>query len=345
MRADAAVDLFLDMLASERGAAANTLDAYRRDLDDYTAFLASEGLSPVTADAGAVRRWIADLHARGLKASSAARRLSAARQLHKFLYAEGERADDPTIAIDGPKLGRPLPKVLSIAEVDSLLATAREGLDDPERPRLARLRAARMSCLLELLYATGMRVSELVSLPASAANTRERFLVVTGKGRRERLTPLTDAARAAMQRWREATQDAAAPQASGALPDPRSATEDAAAEKPAPRRGRPRKLPAPPAAASPWLFPSDSASGHLTRQAFARDLKDIAVAAGIDPARISPHVLRHAFASHLLHNGADLRIVQELLGHADIATTQIYTHVLDERLKSVVRDLHPLARG
>ena len=344
MRADAAVDLFLDMLASERGAAANTLDAYRRDLDDYTEFLAGEGLSPVDADASAVRRWIADLHERGLKASSAARRLSAARQLHKFLYSEGERADDPTIAIDGPKLGRPLPKVLSIAEVDRLLATAREGLGDPGRPRLARLRAARMSCLLELLYATGMRVSELVSLPASAANTRERFLVVTGKGRKERLAPLTDAARAAMQRWREAAQEAAAPQASGAPPDPPQAAENVAAEKPAPRRGRPRKPPAP-APASPWLFPSDSASGHLTRQAFARDLKDVAAAAGIDPARISPHVLRHAFASHLLHNGADLRIVQELLGHADIATTQIYTHILDERLKSVVRDLHPLARG
>ncbi|MGV2979309.1 site-specific tyrosine recombinase XerD [Camelimonas sp. ID_303_24] len=338
MRADAAVDLFLDMLASERGAAANTLDAYRRDLDDYTEFLAGEGLSPLNADAGAVRRWIAYLHERGLKASSAARRLSAARQLHKFLYSEGERSDDPTIAIDGPKLGRALPKVISIAEVDQLLATAREGVDDAGRPRLARLRAARMSCLLELLYATGMRVSELVSLPASAANTRERFLVVMGKGRKERLTPLTDAARAAMQRWREIAQEAvSAPQAT---PDAR----DDATAKPAPRRGRPKKPP-PPAPASPWLFPSDSASGHLTRQAFARDLKDIAAAAGIAPARISPHVLRHAFASHLLHNGADLRIVQELLGHADIATTQIYTHVLDERLKSVVRDLHPLARG
>ncbi|GHE63324.1 tyrosine recombinase XerD [Camelimonas fluminis] len=335
MRADAAVDLFLDMLASERGAAANTLDAYRRDLDDYTEFLAGEGLSPVDADASAVRRWIADLHERGLKASSAARRLSAARQLHKFLYSEGERSDDPTIAIDGPKLGRPLPKIMSIAEVDQLLATAREGVEDTGRPRLARLRAARMSCLLELLYATGMRVSELVSLPASAANTRERFLVVMGKGRKERLTPLTDAARLAMQRWRDIALEAA--------PMPQ-ATPDAAREKTAPKRGRPKKAP-PPAPASPWLFPSDSASGHLTRQAFARDLKDIAAAAGIAPSRISPHVLRHAFASHLLHNGADLRIVQELLGHADIATTQIYTHVLDERLKSVVRDLHPLARS
>lgn len=321
------------MLASERGAAVNTLDAYRRDLADYTQFLASAGLTPGTADSAAVRNWIADLHERGLKASSAARRLSAVRQLHKFLFSESERTDDPTIAIEGPKLGRPLPKVISIAEVDRLLNTAREGLDDPARPRLARLRAARMSCLLELLYATGMRVSELVALPATAARTRERFLVVMGKGRKERLTPLTDAAREAMRRWLE-TAASLQPQAAPA-PEPAATTVA--------KRGRPKKPPVE-APASPWLFPSDSASGHLTRQAFARDLKDIAAAAGIAPSRISPHVLRHAFASHLLHNGADLRIVQELLGHADIATTQIYTHVLDERLKSVVRDLHPLGR-
>ncbi|MFC0284663.1 site-specific tyrosine recombinase XerD [Camelimonas abortus] len=339
MRADASTDLFLDMLASERGASPNTLDAYARDLADYAAFLAGEGLSPLGADAAAVRRWLAGLHERGLAPSSAARRLSAVRQLHKFLYAEGERDDDPTVAIEGPKLGRPLPKILTIAEVDRLLAAAREGLDDESRPRLARLRAARMSCLLELLYATGMRVSELVSLPASAARTKERFLVITGKGRKERLTPLTEAARAAMKRWLEALETLGAPE-----PGPRAAAP-AGDAPPAPRRrGRPKKA-APEPAASPWLFPSDSASGHLTRQAFARDLKEVAAAAGISPSRVSPHVLRHAFASHLLHNGADLRVVQELLGHADIATTQIYTHVLDERLKSVVRDLHPLARA
>lgn len=344
MRADAATDLFLDMMASERGAAANTLDAYRRDLTDYTDFLASEGLGPADANSDAVRRWLADLHERGLKPSSAARRLSAVRQLHKFLYSEGERTDDPTIAIEGPKQGRSLPKVISIEEVDRLLATAREGIDDTTRPRLARLRTARMSCLLELLYATGMRVSELVSLPESAARTRERFLVVTGKGRKERLTPLTEAARAAMQRWRDIAN--AQPQADGGADADDAAqadTQDKAAARPAAKRGRPKKPPAA-APANPWLFPSDSASGHLTRQAFARDLKDAAIAAGIAPSRISPHVLRHAFASHLLHNGADLRIVQELLGHADIATTQIYTHVLDERLKSVVRDLHPLGQ-
>lgn len=330
MRADAAIDLFLDMQASERAAAPNTLDAYRRDLTDYVEFLASIGLTPADADAAAVRNWLADLHERGLKASTAARRLSAVRQLHKFLYNEGERANDPTIAIDGPKQGRSLPKILSISEVDRLLAKARDGVDDPALPHEARLRAARLSCLLELLYATGLRVSELVSLPASAARVRERFLVVMGKGRKERLTPLTDAARAAMLRWSEISRE---PHAKA--PD----TEPAA-----PRRGRPKKT-APVVADIPWLFPSEGASGHLTRQVFARDLKDIAAMAGLAPERVSPHVLRHAFASHLLHNGADLRIVQELLGHADIATTQIYTHVLDDRLKSVVRDLHPLARS
>ncbi|GGC78857.1 site-specific tyrosine recombinase XerD [Chelatococcus reniformis] len=301
----ALVDLYLDMLASERGAARNTLDAYARDLADYTAFLASLGRGPLDADAATVRAYLADVHARGLKASSAARRLSAVRQLHKFLFTEGERADDPTNAIEGPKLGRPLPKILSVAEVDRLLAVVREGINEAARPRGERLRAARLSGLLELLYATGLRVTELVSLPRSAALTRERFLVIVGKGAKERLVPLTDAAKAAMQDYLTLL-DAARP------------------------------------AGSPHLFPADSESGHLTRQAFARDLKAAAAAAGIAGHRVSPHVLRHAFASHLLQNGADLRIVQELLGHADIATTQIYTHVLDERLKAMVRDLHPL---
>ena len=196
--------------------------------------------------------------------------------------------------------GRALPKVLGVAEVDRLLAVARAAVAASEGPAAARAR--RMHCLLELLYATGLRVSELVALPRAAATTRERYLVVRGKGGRERLVPLTDLARAAM----------------------RAHLDGAGGED------------------GPWLFPADSESGHLTRQAFARDLKTAAAAAGIRADRISPHVLRHAFASHLLQNGADLRIVQELLGHADIATTQIYTHILDERLKSMVRDLHPL---
>jgi integrase/recombinase XerD len=306
MRPGALAELFLDMLAAERGAPRNTLDAYRRDIGDYQAFLAAQRSEPLCADAAVVRAWLADVHARGLKASSAARRLSAVRQFHKFLYAEGYRGDDPAAAIDGPKLGRPLPKVLSIDEVDRLLATAQEGIDDPRRPLGQRLRAARMHCLLELLYATGLRASELVSLPISAARSRDRFLVVRGKGAKERLVPLTEAARQACRVWL------------GFLESSRPGTDR-------------------------WLFPADSEAGHLTRQALARDLKAAAMAAGLAAERVSPHVLRHAFASHLLHNGADLRVVQELLGHADIATTQIYTHVLDERLKSMVRDLHPLA--
>ncbi|GJE00711.1 site-specific tyrosine recombinase XerD [Methylobacterium isbiliense] len=290
---------YLDMLAAERGASANTLAAYRRDLDDYLAHLAAAGLDPASVAPPAVRAYLADLSERGLKASSAARRLSCVRGFHRFLYAEGLAESDPTAPVAGPKRGRPLPKVLSVDEVDRLLAVTKQAGAAAGPGEAAR--AARLHCLLELLYATGLRVSELVALPRSAARTRERCLVVRGKGGRERLVPLTDLARAAM-----------------------TAHE--------------ANLPA----GGPWLFPADSESGHLTRQAFARDLKLAAAAAGIRADRVSPHVLRHAFASHLLQNGADLRVVQELLGHADISTTQIYTHVLDERLKSMVRDLHPL---
>ncbi|GJD50206.1 Tyrosine recombinase XerD [Methylobacterium crusticola] len=292
---------FLDMLAAERGAAANTLAAYRRDLDDYLAYLSARGADPAAIEAPAVRGYLVDLEARGLKAASAARRLSCVRGFHRFLYAEGLSETDPTAPVAGPKKGRGLPKVLSEAEVDRLLAVAKEAAVRAPTPGEA-ARAARMLCLIELLYATGLRVSELVALPRAAGLTRERFLVVRGKGGRERLVPLTEVARTAM----------AAHLAASAAP-------------------------------GPWLFPAESESGHLTRQAFARDLKLLAAAAGIRADRVSPHVLRHAFASHLLQNGADLRVVQELLGHADISTTQIYTHVLDERLKDMVRDLHPLA--
>ncbi len=299
-------DLFLDMLAAERNAAANTLAAYRRDLEDYLGFLAARPVHPVSAGPDAVRAYLADLDARGLKASSAARRLSTLRGFHRFLYTEGQAAADPTAALAGPRARRPLPKTLTVTEVDRLLAAAREAALAPDRPAPERLRAARMHCLLELLYATGLRVSELVALPASAARTRERVLVVRGKGNKERLVPLTQAARAAAAAYLALLETA-------------------------------------PAGAGRWLFPADSEAGHLTRQAFARDLKFAAGAAGLRADRVSPHVLRHAFASHLLQNGADLRVIQELLGHADIATTQIYTHVLDERLKDMVRDLHPLA--
>jgi integrase/recombinase XerD len=300
--------LFLDMLAAERGASKNTLDAYRRDLDDYLSFLAEAGAQPDSATSATIRGFMASLEERGLKASSAARRLSAVRQFHKFLYVEGYAPADPTAAVSAPKRGRALPKVLSVAEVDRLLQVASEGIAHPQATPSDRLRAARMTCLLELLYATGLRVSELMALPKSAAKTRDRFLVVRGKGAKERLVPLTDAAREAARTYL------------ALLEEQKKAT-------------------------GPWLFPADSESGHLTRQAFARDLKAVAGAAGLRADKVSPHVLRHAFASHLLQNGADLRVVQELLGHSDISTTQIYTHVLDERLKSMVRDLHPLGEG
>jgi integrase/recombinase XerD len=302
------IETFLEAIASERAASRNTIEAYRRDLEDYSAFLSSRGADPLKASSDDARGFLAHRAAAGLKPASLARQLSSVRQFHKHLYLEGRRADDPTMAIEGPRRGRPLPKVLGMAEVDKLLAVAREGLEAEGRPASERLKTARLSCLIELLYASGLRVSELISLPKSAARAREPLIAIRGKGGKERLVPISEPARAAILVYR------------GML-----------------------EAHAPGAAASPWLFPADSASGHLTRQAFARELKVAAAAAGISAARISPHVLRHAFASHLLQNGADLRVVQDLLGHADIATTQIYTHVLDERAKAMVRDLHPLA--
>jgi integrase/recombinase XerD len=298
---------FLEALASERGASANTIEAYRRDLADYEAHLRAEGVDALKAASSHLRGFLAARSAHSLGASSLARRLSAIRQFHKFLYAEGWRRDNPTLAVEGPRRSRPPPKLLSMAEVERLIATAREGLDAMERPMRERLEAARMACLIELIYASGLRVSEVLSLPKSAARGRAELIAVRGKGNKERLAPISGPARAAMTAFRALLDQAA-----------------------------------PGAAAGPWLFPADSASGHMTRQAFARDLKRVAAAAGIAPARVSPHVLRHAFASHLLQNGADLRVVQDLLGHADISTTQIYTHVLDERARAMVRDLHPL---
>src|SRR3954466_10489217 len=300
------IELFLDMIAAERGASANTLDAYRRDLTDFSADLADTGNTVAAADSDTLRAHLGRLAKRGLAAASVAGRLSAIRQLYRFLYAEGHRSDDPSAVIEGPKRGRTLPKVLSISEVDRLLAQARADMDKAEQPAPGRLRAARLACLIEVLYATGLRVSELVALPASAAERNARMLVVRGKGNKERLVPLNDAAKTAMREYLA----------------PLSETS------------RNQK--------SKWLFPSFGEAGHLTRQHFARELKTLAGATGLRPTQVSPHVLRHAFASHLLHNGADLRVVQTLLGHADISTTQIYTHVLEERLKSLVRDLHPL---
>jgi integrase/recombinase XerD len=298
------IELFLDMIAAERGASANTLDAYRRDLGDFSADLAGAGNTVAAADSDALRAHLGRLAKRGLAAASVARRLSAIRQLYRFLYSEGHRSDDPAAVIEGPKRGRSLPKVLSVKQVDDLLSQAREGMKAEAKSE--RLRAARLNCLLEVLYATGLRVSELVALPEAAARRDLRMLVIRGKGGRERLVPLND-------------------QAKRAMTDYLALRAEAKLDK------------------SKWLFPSFGESGHLSRQHFARELKELAAAAGLKAAQVSPHVLRHAFASHLLQNGADLRVVQTLLGHADISTTQIYTHVLEERLKSLVRDLHPMA--
>jgi integrase/recombinase XerD len=306
------INLFLDMLAAEQGAGDNTLDAYRRDLTDFSEFLARTGQSFAGVETQALRDYLADLDGRGFKSSSVARRLSAMRHLFRFLLNERIRSDDPAAILSGPKRGRVLPKVLSISDVDRLLARAKALTDAQDASALQRLRAMRLYCLLEVLYATGLRVSELVALPRSAARRDARMIVVRGKGNKERLVPLNEASRQAMADYLAAIETL----------------------KPEKKKN---------AANSIWLFPSFGESGHLTRQHFARDLKELAASAGLAPRLVSPHVLRHAFASHLLHNGADLRIVQTLLGHTDISTTQIYTHVVEERLKSLVRDLHPLA--
>jgi integrase/recombinase XerD len=301
------IELFLDMLAAERGAGDNTLSAYRHDLEDFSAYLKTLRRPLVRAATDDVRGYLAQADKRGLAAASIARRLSAIRQLYRFLFAEGHRRDDPAAILSGPKRGRTVPKVLSIAEVDRLLAAARADFAATYPETGQRVRACRLTCLIEVLYATGLRVSELVALPAAAAERGADMLIVRGKGGKERLVPLNAAAKETMRDYLALL--------AGAEPPMRSK----------------------------WLFPSFGESGHLTRQHFARDLKELAVRAGLAADQVSPHVLRHAFASHLLHNGADLRVVQTLLGHADISTTQIYTHVLAERLKSLVRDLHPLA--
>jgi integrase/recombinase XerD len=299
------IALFLDMLAAERGARPNTLAAYRSDLEDFSSFMAAHGTGVAGASSDDIRGYLADLARRGMAPSSVARKLSSVRQLYRFLFAERLRTDDPAAILEGPKRGRSLPKTLTIAEVDRLIGAARAQADRTDLSPAERQRAARLHCLLELLYATGLRVSELVALPVSAARRDQRMLVVRGKGGKERMVPLNEPARQAMADYR-ARLDATKHGETG------------------------------------WLFPSFGQDGHLTRQHFARDLKALAIQCGLRAEAVSPHVLRHAFASHLLQNGADLRVVQTLLGHADISTTQIYTHILEERLKSLVRDLHPL---
>ncbi len=294
---------FLDMLHSERGAAQNTLDAYERDLSDALGFFAAQGISSTALTTRDVQAYLHHLSSEGLAATSRARRLSALRQFTKFLTNEGLIATDPAAGLAGPKRQRALPRTLSVAEVDRLIGAAEARVDGQEGRDL--FRALRFHCLIEILYATGMRVSELVGLPRAVLRGDRRVLTIKGKGGRERLVPLNPKAREALDRYLAV---------SGRFDN------------------------------SQWLFPSKAAEGHVTRQAFAKDLKDIAIDAGLDPERISPHVLRHAFASHLLDRGADLRAVQQLLGHADISTTEIYTHVLQERLKKLVNEHHPLAK-
>jgi integrase/recombinase XerD len=303
MRSAARIEAFLEMMSAERGASDNTLQSYRRDLEDAAEQIPTALAGASTSD---LRGYLSDIAARGFAPSSQARRLSALRQFFKFLYAEGLRTDDPTGALDSPRKGRTLPKIMSEAETGRLLDRGAEEakLADDGGAGAA---ALRLHALVELLYATGLRVSELVSLPVVVALRDDRFFVVRGKGSKERLVPLSEKARQAMRAWM------------------------------AERKRDPK------AADSHWLFPAASDTGYLPRQVFARDLKGLAARAGISAAKVSPHVLRHAFASHLLQNGADLRAVQQLLGHADISTTQIYTHVLEERLVRLVNDHHPLA--
>jgi integrase/recombinase XerD len=307
--AAAHIESFLAMQAAERGAAANTIEAYRRDLDNFSDFLRRRDVALIAATPLDVSDYFKEEAAAGLKPASRARRLSAVRQLYKFLVAEGVAASDPTTGHVAPRRQRALPRTLNVAEVDRLIGAAAKRAETATAPD--RRRALRLHCLIEMLYATGMRVSELVSLPRSVLSGDERMLTISGKGGRERLVPLNTSARKALDRY--------------------LGVGTAEAEFT-------------PTVATKWLFPSRGSLGHVTRQRFAQDLKELALDAGLDPERVSPHVLRHAFASHLLDRGADLRSLQKLLGHADISTTEIYTHVLEERLKKLVEQHHPLAR-
>jgi integrase/recombinase XerD len=301
MAADGWIDAFLEMMAVERAAAGNTLSAYAKDLADVSGFLAARGRDLTDASLEDIEVYFLDLGARGLSPATAARRRAAVRGLYRFALGEGWRADDPSRRIDAPKKGRPLPHVLTREEIDRLIAAA--GARDGAA-------GLRLACMVELLYASGLRISELLALSVSAVAREPAFLIVKGKGGKERLAPLNEPARAAIQAY--------LPARASFLP---KGVKD-----------------------SPWLFPSRGAGGRLTSRRFAQLLAEAALAAGVDPARISPHGLRHAFATHLLEGGADLRAVQKLLGHADIATTQIYTHVAQDRLRTVMEKSHPLAR-
>lgn len=302
------LEAFLEMLSAERGAAANTLQAYRRDLEDFLVVINGRKHDASNATAQDIAAYLKVLADRGLASASRARKLSAVRQFFRFLYADGVRSDDPAASVESPKQTRPLPKVLDVDDVDALLAAAEQRAHSARGVK--RLKALRLHCLMEVLYASGLRVSELVSLPRNALRKGERVIMVRGKGGRERMVPLTEKAISAHNAYAEALQGAG---------------------------GRDAR--------SQWLFPSRAGQGHLTRQRFTQELKELAREAGLRAEGVSPHVLRHAFASHLLERGADLKSVQQLLGHADISTTQIYTHVLEERLRNLVHRHHPLVRG
>ncbi len=299
------IERFLEMMSAERGAARNTLGAYRRDLADYCEFVSRLGGGATQADTGAIRGFLAHLEAQGMARTTAARKLSAVRQFHKFLHGEGLAQGNPAATIESPRAGRPLPKLMAVADVNRLLAAAQALAASAKGKK--RMKALRLQCLLELLYATGLRVSELVGLTVGAATADGDLIAVTGKGGRQRLVPVSRTAGRALKGYLTALRAASG--------------------------GEPK-----------WLFPSHGAKGCLTRQQFALELKALARQAGFDASRLSPHVLRHAFASHLLEGGADLRAVQQMLGHADIATTQIYTHVQASRLKAAVEAHHPLAK-
>ena len=302
------ISAFLEAQAAELDAARNTLLAYGRDLKDFADWLGRRQTHFDVASREDVETYLVACEAEGLSRATRARRLSAIRQLYRFAYEEGWRTENPAIQITGPGKPKRLPKILSIAEVEALLTAS-------QASGRGQYETLRNICLLELLYATGMRVTELVSLPAAAARGDPRMLLVKGKGGKERMVPLSATSRLALAEWL-AAMDAAS----------ETARREAGIQP------------------SRYLFPARGLAGHFTRQAFHGLLKDLALTAGINPAKVSPHTLRHAFATHLLAGGADLRAIQTLLGHADISTTEIYTHVLDERLKKLVLENHPLAR-
>lgn len=305
---DGWISAFLDAQAAELGAANNTLLAYGRDLMDFSAWLIRHHRDFAKASREDVENYLIACEAEGLAKSTRARRLSAIKQIYRFAFEESWRKDNPAIQIKGPGRDKKLPKTVEVFEVERLLQAARR-VGRTESDRL------RNTCLMEILYATGMRVSELVTLPVSAARGDPRMLLILGKGGKERMVPLSPPARVALTEWLEERD-----------------------EKDAEREIRTKTPP------SKFLFPSRGKLGHLTRNRFYLLIKELAVEGGVDPTKVTPHTLRHAFATHLLANGADLRAIQTLLGHADIATTEIYTHVLDERLKELVLEHHPLAR-